>query len=352
MVSIDKVPETAEMAVGVVDIIARTVMGVLIVLFGCLAWLGFAEGPIIMGVASTLCLAVPVVIAIVLGVRNKRRTAKPKAIKQAPAMPIVDAPLMPAKRAASTVSYTPAQSFRQMKVRADAGDPAAQGELAGLYFHGVGVEANARQCFKYAVLSAAKGDAQGQSWLGYCCYKGIGTTPDAKKALAMFKMAAAQGDATAQGELAELYFHGRGTERNSMECFRYAELSAAQGDPRGQNWLAYCYLVGAGTVPDAEKAAGLFKASAEQGYVKSELAYGGMLEQGTGGLTKDEEAAFTWYLRAADQGDPVGLLFVGMCLINGVGTVKDAKRGRMVLEASATKGNRRAEKWLEEHPID
>lgn len=89
---------------------------------------------------------------------------------------------------------------------------------------------------------------------------------------------------------------------------------------------------------DPVAAAASVRCAAECGVAAAQLRMGRMLLDGTG-VERDERAAFGWFARAADQGDPEAMNMVGRCHENGWGVPVDLERAAASFRASAAGGH-------------
>lgn len=79
--------------------------------------------------------------------------------------------------------------------------------------------------------------------------------------------------------------------------------------------------------------------AADRGNARAMNQVGVAYENGQGGLPKDEAVAYSWYSRAANEGDPYGQLNLARYLIQGkAGTPKNFPRGFSMLQKSASQG--------------
>lgn len=158
-----------------------------------------------------------------------------------------------------------AYETQELRVRAEAGDAAAQ--------------------FEYAANS---------------------TTLSASERAGWYRKAAAQGHREAQYYLAEKYLHGEGVERSFGDAMKWYHKAAEQGHLKAQTQLAYYYKGGEnyhgdkGVENAAESTKWRLKA-AEQGDRESQLIMGTIYEGGFG-PDKNIIEAIKWYRKAADQG--------------------------------------------------
>lgn len=87
---------------------------------------------------------------------------------------------------------------------ANAGDAAAQYQLACMHLNGNGVKKDYKLGFKYCSLSAEQGNAEGQCVLAICYENGYGTSKNRSKAIEWYKKSAKQGNKDAQQRLKAL----------------------------------------------------------------------------------------------------------------------------------------------------
>jgi len=119
--------------------------------------------------------------------------------------------------------------------------------------------------------------------------------------------AAQAGNPEAQLRVAMLYPKGDGVPRDAAAALRWMQAAAAQGEPMAEDLLGTIYEYGRSTgfyaiADDWDKAAGLWQASATQGYAKGEFSLGRACQYGIG-VPVDQQAAISWYDKAAAQGD-------------------------------------------------
>ena len=85
-----------------------------------------------------------------------------------------------------------------------------------------------------------------------------------------------------------------------------------------------------------------FSVLAEQGNARSQTALGVMFSNGQG-VSKDEQQAVIWYLRAAEQGDAAGQFNLASKYYYGLGVFKDEQQALSWYRKSASKGYSAAE---------
>ncbi|MDR0218179.1 MAG: sel1 repeat family protein [Enterobacteriaceae bacterium] len=115
------------------------------------------------------------------------------------------------------------------------------------------------------------------------------------------KTLAEKNDALAQNVLSMLYYFGIGITRNPNEGLKWIEKSANNGNAIAQNNLGTLYLNG--TYPlkkDLKKSFEWFRKSAEQGVAEAQYNLASSYHNAKG-VEKNDEDAFYWYQKAADQ---------------------------------------------------
>lgn len=125
----------------------------------------------------------------------------------------------------STLAQQPAPTLEQIKIAADAGDPAAQDKLAERD------SAHAEVLYRKA---AEQGYAHAQGRLGNLLLMRsqlfIGVKPEARAAIAdeaikWATLAANQGDKQGQANLAQIYLEGKWVKQDLIEAYKWGDLS-------------------------------------------------------------------------------------------------------------------------------
>src|SRR5580704_2821140 len=117
-------------------------------------------------------------------------------------------PLQDAQSALDRKDY--ATALRTVRPLAQAGDPAAQALLGGMYAFGYGVSKSYAEAVNWYRKSAAQGFAEAQYQLGTALLLGQGTPQNNAEALNWLRKAADQGHPEAQSNLGMMYAEGRG----------------------------------------------------------------------------------------------------------------------------------------------
>ena len=139
---------------------------------------------------------------------------------------------------------------------------------------------------------------------------------------------ARSGDALAQYNVAISYETGTGVAQSFSSAFEWFTRCAAQADPPREVWapLGDCYRLGRGVAKDEVEAVRLYRVGAEAGDAAAQLILAFCCEGGVGVSVPDVDAAFTLYMAAAAQDQPVAIVSLGACYYEGRGVARDALR--------------------------
>jgi len=160
-------------------------------------------------------------------------------------------------------------SVEDLKVRSDAGDKTATGQLAEMYYlGGRGVEQNFSEAARWYEKLARLGDARAQTSLGL------------------------------------MYARGHGVEKNLQTAHKWWLHAAAQNDPGAQYNLGVIYSRGEGIAQDYAQAAQWLNRAAQRGHIQAQHNLGMLYYEGKG-LERDPVRAYFWLKVAALQGDDV-----------------------------------------------
>ena len=204
---------------------------------------------------------------------------------------------------------------------------------------------------------AEKGDSFAQLLVGYAYAMGLGVVSDPDTALAWYRRSAEQGDPLGQAALGMAYWmaEGRRTRQDVQQALLWNKRSAAQGHPVGQWNLGLMYDQGIGVEKSHETALCYFLAAARahlpdlacetpgpsssrwDGDPAAINSVGVSLDRGAG-HDKDDQAAYAYFLQAANLKDTVAQRNVGVKLLFGVGVVQSLPQARVWLQMAAGRG--------------
>jgi len=174
--------------------------------------------------------------------------------------------------------------------------------LGWKYKTGQGAERDLEKAFHWFEKAAGQGHAEAQFETARCYYFGEGVPEDLRQAARWFEEAAMLGHGEAQFYLGGLYWFGEGFERNEEKALNLWFLGAANGEPDCQHNLAAHYFdLGEKAPANYRKAYYWYRQAVEHGLPGDQYMVGLMCENERG-VEKDENAALSWYKKAAAQG--------------------------------------------------
>lgn len=123
---------------------------------------------------------------------------------------------------------------------------------------------------------------------------------------------------------------------NPNISFSICKAEAEAGHALAQVSLATQYMYGEKVERNEEQAFNWYLKAAEQGVASGSVAY--MYATGTGTVQDDHEAA-KWYEKAAQQGDAVSQVNLGRYYEQGVGVDADVNKAKALYKAACEGGN-------------
>jgi TPR repeat protein len=152
---------------------------------------------------------------------------------------------------------------KELAVRAEKGDAAAQADLALAYLRGDGVVSNPAAAAGWAGLSATKGHATGQFLLATIYNSGI--KPDPRTGLRWMSAAALNGNAKAMHNVAIAFLTGSSIEKNPTEAANWFGKAAGKGFRVCAFNLAVLYERGEGVARNSQRALYWYDTAAASG---------------------------------------------------------------------------------------
>lgn len=119
--------------------------------------------------------------------------------------------------------------FEDLKLRAAAGQTAAQLALATAYSSGAGTTYDPTEAVKWNKAAAESGSPEAQFRLARALTEGEGTPINLTEAAALLRKSADQGNTEAQWTLGIYLYRGIGVEKNTLEAHRLLARAAASG---------------------------------------------------------------------------------------------------------------------------
>ncbi len=116
--------------------------------------------------------------------------------------------------------------------------------------------------------------------------------------------------AEAQAVYGQMLLDGAGVARDPRAGFGWFLKAAAQGHLMALNMVGRCYDLGWGTPVDKVRAAECFRVAANRGLDWGMYNYATSLTLGEG-VAEDREAAYGWFMKAAELGNAKAMNYVG-----------------------------------------
>ena len=134
-------------------------------------------------------------------------------------------------------------SFNSELEKAKAGDVNAQIRVSNAYIHGIIVEKNYTEAFKWAQKAERSGSAVGANNLGYCYEFGVGTEPNESNAYYYYKKSALAEDDTGCYNYAMCCFNGYGRKRNLSQAMYWLKKAEKLGAQKAYYSISHLYLL-------------------------------------------------------------------------------------------------------------
>ena len=154
-----------------------------------------------------------------------------------------------------------------------------------------------------------------QYLLGWFYETGTHISKNLREARSWYEISAAEGYREAQYKLGCMYLQEKGGVKKEKEGITWLEKSSNQGQEEAKYYLAGLFIEGKISSQAIENPLDLLRQGAIQGDSYSQFKLGDLCEKGGENrwyVTRDEEKAIEWYLKAAQQGNAEGLYKMGM----------------------------------------
>jgi TPR repeat protein len=238
------------------------------------------------------------------------------------------------------------EAFKWAMQAAQRGHMVAQHNVAGDYFHGMGVPKDLEQARYWYTQAAEQGFAHSEWMLGRIYVEGIGVPPNREEGLKWYSKSLAQGHAPTMMTLAAMYTDPSGVPRDLQLVFDLHRAAAQQGNHYSEFELGRIYRAGYLGAPDYSQAIAWFQKAATANYGPADRFLGEMYETGKGVAT-DPAQAVSHYERAADLGVSAAIQRLGEIYRDGSGITADPVKACMWFTVGAKMGTPESESALE-----
>lgn len=175
-----------------------------------------------------------------------------------------------------------------------------------------------------------------------------GPSPATLQVVTALEKAASKGNSEAQFRLGLMYANG---DELPLDYTRAAQLiseAANAGMTDAQSTMGWLYANGYGVHQNDEIAYRWYLKAAEQGSAKDQYLLGTMSRFGQYGQSRDPQAALAWYTKAADQGFAPAQFAIGKMLMDGKHVTEDRVAAFQWLSLAHVNGSKRAEDTVKE----
>ena len=248
---------------------------------------------------------------------------------------------------------------------ANKGSTIGQYNLAGCYYHGMGVGKDFDKALYWYRKAAAGGDSDAKEFLndpdnlsniGYAYKTGDGVSQSNSRAASFYEEAANKGSTIGQYNLAGCYYHGMGVGKDFDKALYWYRKAAAGGDSDAKEFLndpdnlsniGYAYKTGDGVSQSNSRAVSFYEEAANKDSAIGQYNLAGCYYHGMG-VGKDFDKALYWYRKAAAGGDsdakeflddPDNLSNIGYAYEIGDGVSQSNSRAASFYEEAADKGS-------------
>uniref|UniRef100_U9UUE1 HCP-like protein n=1 Tax=Rhizophagus irregularis (strain DAOM 181602 / DAOM 197198 / MUCL 43194) TaxID=747089 RepID=U9UUE1_RHIID len=243
------------------------------------------------------------------------------------------------------------KAFECFEKHAEINNKVAKYWLGYYYWEGYVVDKNLEDFVKYLTMAANNGNSAAQFNLGDLYFNGkLGISKDEEKGLSYLKLAAIKGQPKAHAQL-RYAFSAINKEKINIKGFlKFLKMSANEGNALALFNLGDVYLNGKFGIEKDEnlgikylkkqiRPKNLFEIFARNQLRTANYYFIiGFMSEHAFGKEKDPQMAFEYYYKAADLGDPRGLVYVGWCYYKGMGTSKDAQKAFTCFQRAANNG--------------
>jgi uncharacterized protein len=213
------------------------------------------------------------------------------------------------------------EDLTKLRVKAEAGDAAAQFSLGRAYEDGNGTPQNDAQAAAWYRKAADQGNASAQNSLGLMYREGLGVPRDQQEAVQWYHKAARQKNAAAMFNLGTAYYNGDGVGVDYRLAYAWFLLAQEQSSVNA---------VSAISRTGKELMAG------EQ--IEAWFAIASMYQKGVD-LEQNDHEAIKWLTKAADGGSAQAKVQMAGMYANGQGVPKDFARVLELCQSAAKQGS-------------
>lgn len=223
----------------------------------------------------------------------------------------------------------------------------AEYQLGRLFICGIDVPQNIEKGLKLLQASASQENESALYLLGKLYLSGELVPQDIDEAVNYLQHAATMGNSFAHYHLGKLYLNGELITKDIMKAFLHLEKAVALENDAAMYTLGALYLNGDDVLSkNADAAVSYFEKAAEKGNTFAQFQIGKMLLLGSD-VPQNITRGLSYLEQAVAGGNDTAMLFLGQAYLSGTNVPKNIEKGLELLRASAAQGNAYASKTLE-----
>ena len=246
------------------------------------------------------------------------------------------------------------------------GNDVSQNNIAMRLFSGQGVAQDKEKAFYWHKRSAENDNGRGQYFLALRYDTGEGTEPDLDKAVYWFKRAAENDHRAeyesgkrdyvygAQMRLARIYVEGRGIQRDLNEAMYWmARTTEYEKSAKVNSFHAHETAIAKKAIDEYRPIKKYFEEgwpesprnlreiidAAKEGNAQAQYEVAALHVLGIGGAPKNSNLALEWAAKAAEQGHPGALYYMGICNEEGRGVESNRSKAKELYIKAAEIGH-------------
>jgi TPR repeat protein len=193
--------------------------------------------------------------------------------------------------------------------------------------------------YNLALPRAESGNPAAQTLVAEILARGLGRRSDPAAAARWYQAAAEQGIPEAQFQYALMLLDGRFVAKDEKGAFALMEAAAQAGNKLAQFNLAQLLVRREPGEAGLRRAVPYYERASDAGLADAQYAMSQVLSTGTGGRTRDDEAARKLLENAARQNFDTAQYDLGYWYLNGRGGARDYRSGFNWLMRAAQSGN-------------
>lgn len=194
--------------------------------------------------------------------------------------------------------------------------------------------------------ATARGNLSAYYELGNYYYERAETEDELAQVFSYYKIAAKAGVADAMNNLADMYLNGEGTIVNEAAAYEWFLAAARHGVAEAKFTLGMMHEQGIGVAVDEAEAFFLYEQSANEGYEEAQYRMGMIYFEGLLHRQRNNEHAFTWFMKAAAHQQLDAIFNVAYCYEHGCGVEQNIQKAFSYYKQAALLGDYEAKRCL------